>query len=122
MKLIKHLKKAKDYEVKYLRCDNAGENLKTKEVCLEEGLGVTFEFTAVNTPQQNGRVERRYATLYGRVRGMLNAAKLIKTFSSGLWAECARTATILDNFDCENKSGKTRHYFFNFHLMHKLAF
>ena len=99
--------------MKYLRCDNIGENLKTNQECLEECFSVTFEFIAVNTPQQNGRVERRYATLYGRVRGVLNAANLNKTFRCGLWAECARTATILDNFDCKNKSGKTRHYLFN---------
>ena len=110
VKLIKHLKKAKSYDVKYLRCDNTRENLKTKEECLAEGRGVTFEFTAVNMPQQNGRAERRYATLYGRVRGMMNIAKLNRTFRCGLLAECARTATILDNLDCDNKSGKTRCY------------
>ncbi len=65
--LIKHLKATLNYQVKFLRCDNAGENISTEEACKEEGLGVTFEFTAPNTPQQNGRVERRFATLYGRV-------------------------------------------------------
>ena len=43
--------------VKYIRCDNTGENIKLKEECDRLNLGVEFEFTALNTPQQNGIVE-----------------------------------------------------------------
>ena len=107
--MIKHIKKAYGYEVKYLRCDNAGENLKTKELCEKKGLGITFEFTAPNTPQQNGVVERRFATLYGRVRAMLNGAHLPKAFRGGLWAECARYATHLDNLEIDPETGKPRY-------------
>ena len=107
--LIKHLKTTLDYQVKFIRCDNAGENLKLEEASKKEGLGVVFEYTAPNTPQQNGKVERGFATLYGRARSMLNCAKLNKEFRRGLWAECARTACDLDNLDCDNKSGKPRY-------------
>ena len=107
--LIKHLESTLNYKVKFLRCDNAGENIATEHVCKEEGLGVIFEYTAPNTPQQNGRVERRFATLYGRVRSMLNAARFSREFRRGLWAECARTACELDNLDCDNKVGKPRY-------------
>ena len=33
--LIKHLKKAYGYNVKHLRCDNAGENLATEGLCIQ---------------------------------------------------------------------------------------
>ena len=94
--MIKHLDQKYGYNVKYLRCDNVGENIKTEEECHNQGLGVTFEYTSPNTPQQNGRVERKFTTLYGRVRSMMNAERLIGSLRTGLWAECARTATNLD--------------------------
>ena len=56
-------------DVKVIRCDNAGENYALKKKCENMGLGITFEFTARQTPQQNGRIERKFAMLYGRVRG-----------------------------------------------------
>jgi hypothetical protein len=34
-----------------------------------------FEFTAPDSPQQNGKIERKFATLYGRVRAILNGAE-----------------------------------------------
>jgi len=51
-----------------VRCDNAGENMKFKENAEKEGLNITFELTAPGTPQQNGKVERMFTTLFGRVR------------------------------------------------------
>jgi hypothetical protein len=66
--LIKHLKEKERIEIKALRCNNAGENKSAETLCQEEGLGITFEYTAPDTPQHNGRVERKFATLYGRMR------------------------------------------------------
>ena len=43
------------------------ENKKMEELSINQDLGVRFEYTSVGTPQQNGRVERKIATLYGRV-------------------------------------------------------
>jgi len=63
--LIKNLKAQHNYDIKYLQCDNAGENLKTQQLCEREGLGVKFEFTAPQTPQQNGVCEQNFAMLYG---------------------------------------------------------
>ena len=83
-------------QVKYIRCDNAGENLKFKENAdADENLELTFEFTAPGTPQQNGKIERKFATLFGRTIGMLNGAKLTKTKRRMLWAEVASTAIII---------------------------
>ena len=78
--LIEHLKATLGHQVKFLRCDNAGENVSAEEACKEEGLGAMFECTAPNAPQQNGQVERPCATLHGRVWSMLNAACLSEEF------------------------------------------
>ena len=66
VKMIKWLKN-KNIKVKKIQCNNAGENKMAKEACNKKELGVKFEFTAPDTPQQNGKVERKFATLYGRV-------------------------------------------------------
>ena len=43
---------------------------------------------------------------------MLNGAGLEGDLRSGLWAECASTATMLDNLDCEGKSKTPRYKMF----------
>ena len=109
--LIKELKQAYDIDVKIIRCDNSGENNSLQKACKQEGLGIKFEFTAPDTPQQNGRVERRFPTLYGRVRAMLH------NIYSGInhkrfWAEAANTATDIDNMLV--KQGETSNPFQKF--------
>ena len=65
------------YKPKYLRCDNAGEHQRDlTNVCAQHG--VHLEYTARNTPQQNGQVERAIATDRGRRNAMLDQT----TFSS----------------------------------------
>jgi transposase InsO family protein len=80
--------------VKYIRCDNAGEHLTLQDRCNEEGLGITFEFTSRNTPQHNGRIERKFQTLYGRVKSMLNYHSGIPLgrMRKGLWTEAKWSA------------------------------
>jgi len=98
--LIKELRALENVVVKKIRCDNSGENVAFQAAAKEEGLGLHFEFTARQTPQQNGRVERKFATLFGRVRSMLNSAGLTgkhEDLRQGLWAECAETATKMEN-------------------------
>ncbi len=95
--LIKELKDKNQVQVKKIRCDNAGENTSFEKLAKAERLGLQFEYTARKTPQQNGRVERKFATLYGRVRSMLNGSKLPKDIRDKLWAECAATATHVEN-------------------------
>ena len=53
-------------------------------------MDALFEFSAPVTPQQNGAVERAFATLYGRVQAMLNYAKMEGDIHKLLWAECAK--------------------------------
>ena len=61
-----------------------------------EGMGLKFEYTAPGTPQQNGRAERKFQTLYGRVRAMLIGSGIQQPLRNSLWAEAVNTATELD--------------------------
>ena len=70
VKFLRELHKKDKVTVKYIRCDNSGENKKLMELCkTTNGLAhIHFKFTARNTPQQNGVVERAFTTLYRRIR------------------------------------------------------
>ena len=70
------LQKISNVQIKHVRCENAGENIKLDELCKEKGLGIKFQYTSPNTPQKNGVDERRFATSYGRIRAMMNGAGL----------------------------------------------
>ena len=94
--LIKEIKKRDNKDVKYIRLDNAGENKKLERDCKNDGLGIKFEWTAPGTPQQNGRVERKFTTLYGQMRVMFLESRLTEEMKKGLWTKGAATATILE--------------------------
>jgi len=83
--------------VKHIRCDNAGENYSLQKELDAKGFGIKFEFTARKTPQQNGKVERAFATLYGRMRAMMLSAGFEELRRKELWTEAAATATKIDN-------------------------
>jgi hypothetical protein len=65
--------------VKFLRLDDAGENF------------------ALEKAYRNGKVERKFQTLYGRIRAMLNDSGIVDEIRHGLWAECASTASFYEN-------------------------
>jgi hypothetical protein len=69
--------------------------------------------TARETPQQNSKVKRAFATLYGRIRSMFANAGFEKIKRETLWAECAATATKLDNILV--KQGKTKNAYEKFY-------
>ena len=80
-------------KVKFIRCDNAGENKMTEDRFIKEKRNITFECTARDTPpQQNGKVERAFATLYGRIRAMMNYAGITPEKREKIWTEAAATA------------------------------
>ena len=103
IKFFKELKNNYSKTIKVIRCDNAGENMALATTCKREGLGINFEFTAPGTPQHNGVVERAFATLFGRVRAMMNEAKFPEGLRKDLWTECANTATDIDNLIVSDK-------------------
>jgi hypothetical protein len=83
--------------VRFIRCDNAGENMKMKNDPEIKSLGINFEFSCPRTPQRNGKVERKFQTLYGRIRAMLNGANLEGELRDKIWAECVMNVTYLSN-------------------------
>ena len=89
-----------------IRCDNAGENYTAQSLCKEKGYKVKFEFTSPETPQQNGKVERKFATLWGRARAMMNSAGIDGSRRKKLWAECANHATFLENISLSARGCK----------------
>ena len=85
--------------VKIIRCDNAGKNIDFEREAKEKGLDLKFEYTASDTPQQNGRVERKFQTLYGRVRAMIFGMEDFEISAvKKLWCEAAQTAADLDGY------------------------
>ena len=83
--------------VKFIRCDDAGENMSMKNDQGIKSFGVKFEFSGPRTPQRNGKVERKFQTFYGRIRSMLNGAGLKGDLRNKIWAECVMTTTYLSN-------------------------
>jgi hypothetical protein len=70
--------KARGTPVKYICCDNSGENkdLMNKGSESQDLTDVEFEFTARDSPPYIGKVERKFAELWGRMRALFNAARI----------------------------------------------
>jgi hypothetical protein len=62
-----------------------------------KSFGIGFEFLGPRTPQRNGKVVRKFQTLYGRIRAMLNGAGLEGELRDKIWAECVMNVTYLSN-------------------------
>ena len=63
---LEQLQKNK-YVVKYLRLDNAGENIALIKQLTSLNSIIKIGYIAPSTPQQNGQVERASASLYGKM-------------------------------------------------------
>ena len=79
VQFVKELRDTHGIKIKHWRMDNAGENKTTFEAFIRNGFGIIPKYTARETPQHNGTVERSFAMLYGRVRSILNHAGLDPT-------------------------------------------
>ena len=94
---VKNVKQHWNRDIKYIRCNNSGENNKLKRVFDKKFPNIIFEFTARDTPQQNGRVERAIATVWSKVRSNMNAAGIEGHLKGKLWGEFFSTAVNLFN-------------------------
>ena len=112
VKFVQELQTTHGITIKRWRMDNAGENKKTFEAFIRNKFGIIPEYTARETPQHNGTVERAFAALYGRVRSLLNHAGFDPTRRARLWAEAASTATKLDNISVHDNDSKSPHELF----------
>jgi len=98
------VKKELKLAIKVIRLDNSGENMAFhKLIQFKPEFHIKFEFTAPGTPQQNGKVERAFATLFGKTRSMLNAARITIPLRKGLWAHCAALSVQLENIIVKEK-------------------
>ncbi|KAI3769208.1 hypothetical protein L6452_00308 [Arctium lappa] len=80
-------------QVKFLRTDN-GTEFKNKIIDeYLESVGISHQYSAARTPQQNGVVERRNRTLVEAARTMLSQSDL----PLFLWAEAVSTACHTQN-------------------------
>jgi hypothetical protein len=56
-----------------------------------------FEFRAPDLPQKNGKIEGTFATVYGRVRAILNGAEFTPALRNIIWDFSSLHATRIDN-------------------------
>ena len=100
--------KEKGLNVKWIRCDNAGENLALQQTCLSKDwkLTVDFEFTARDTPQHNYLVERGFPVIAAKAKAMMTAANVPMRERYLLFREAINTATMLDGLVVECIDGK----------------
>jgi transposase InsO family protein len=68
----------------FIRLDDAGENYALEKACNQHNLKIKFEYSGPRTPQTNGKIERKFQTLYGRIREMMNDSGIEGDFRNGL--------------------------------------
>jgi hypothetical protein len=83
--------------LKFIRCDDAGENMTMKNDPEIKSFGIKFESLGLRTPQTNGKVERKLQTLYLRIRVILNGANLESELRDKIWVECVMSVTYLSS-------------------------
>ena len=90
------------------RYDNAEGNIKFKVKLAQIRKNINVKFSAPNTPQQKGILERAFAMLYGRLRTNMNYVFFEGDLHQKLWAECAKTTTELDGILIQHRGEKTK--------------
>jgi hypothetical protein len=87
--------------VQFMRMDDAAELKKfaewsdnSDEECFRR---IKFEHTSRDSPQFNGKVERKIAVVTRRVKATLNAAKLSDHYRKKLWGEAIMFVTDVEN-------------------------
>ncbi|KAJ9552977.1 hypothetical protein OSB04_017022 [Centaurea solstitialis] len=90
---IKRIQVLLGRRVKKLRSDNGTEFCNAKLQSFLEDVGISHNFSAVRTPQQNGVVERKNRTLVKAARSMMAHSGVPQSF----WAEAVSTACYTQN-------------------------
>jgi hypothetical protein len=72
-----------------------------------KSFSIKFEFLVPRTPQRNGKVERKFQTLYGRIWAILNGAGLEGELRDKIWAECVMNVSYLSNIISTKSSFKS---------------
>ncbi|KAJ9557578.1 hypothetical protein OSB04_012192 [Centaurea solstitialis] len=90
---IKRIQVLLGRRVKKLRSNNGTEFRNAKLQSFLEDVGISHNFSAVRTPQQNGVVERKNRTLVEAARSMMAHSGVPQQF----WAEAVSTACYTQN-------------------------
>eukprot|EP00957_Ditylum_brightwellii_P122740 9360056-Ditylum_brightwellii.AAC.1 len=103
------VKKWKDsgLSVKYMQCDNAGENwlLEKRYNSAEWQLGVHFEYTSQDTSQQNHLAELKLALLANKGWELMIDAKVSINKQCTVCNEATMTATLTDRLTAIDLDG-----------------
>jgi hypothetical protein len=83
-----------------VQMDNGGENLKLKKQAQSNDwkLGITFEKTARDTPQQNGLAEIGITVVANKAQAMMAHTNLPHLIKYKLFKEAYKTSALLDGF------------------------
>ena len=100
---VKLMENKSAHKVKILRSDNGTEFKNAQMIDFCKLKGITQQFSAPGTPQQNGVVERKNRTLIEAGRTMLEEANLPTYF----WEEAVNTACFTQNCTLINRHGAT---------------
>ena len=92
MKFIDDLVSSGRRPPKYIRKDRAGENRVMARMIKQKYPDTKIELTAKGMLQQNGKLERGIATVWSRVRAMMNGAGMGNRMRGKVWAEAWITA------------------------------
>ncbi|KAJ9561267.1 hypothetical protein OSB04_006427 [Centaurea solstitialis] len=107
---IKRIQVLLGRQVKKLRSDNGTEFRNVKLQSFLEEVGISHNFSAVFTPQQNGVVERKNRTLVEAARSMIAHSGV----PPSLWAEAVSTACYTQNRTLiVKRTGKTAYEMVN---------
>ncbi|KAJ9565209.1 hypothetical protein OSB04_001175 [Centaurea solstitialis] len=107
---IKRIQVLLGRQVKKLRSDNGTEFRNAKLQSFLEEVGISHNFSAVRTPQQNGVVERKNRTLVEAARSMIAHSGV----PLSLWAEAVSTACYTQNRTLiVKRTGKTAYEMVN---------
>ena len=102
-----------DMPVRIVRMDGSGENMKLKQRSESSDwkLGIEYEITARNTPQQNHLAEIALTVIANRGRALMHNANVPERTRYKLFREAFSTATHLDGLKVVNLDGvkKTRY-------------
>ena len=93
--------------IEIVRCDKGGEYIGKEFKTLCANAGINAEYTATNTPQQNGVSERDGQTLAQITRCLMKDSN----FPPSLWGELTFTAAYLSNRSLHSALGAATPYF-----------
>ena len=105
--------KGRGIAVKYIRCDNAGEHgSELRKLCIKNNI--KLEYTSPHTPQQNGVVERAFATDTRRLHAMMIQSRLNKAICNKLWPMGIKMLERITNMspNSQNPGRKTPNEYF----------